>query len=103
MDSEILFCVDAKNIIKISNEYLEDISTININDNIIPKTSKIRKIRKNYKHDVGAAQFYKDTNYASNYYNDKKQTIRCTICNSPISTFSLKRHMISKKCLKNTV
>ena len=55
--NEHIISVDAKNIIKISNEYIEDISTININDNIIPKTNKIKKIGQNYKHDVGSAQF----------------------------------------------
>ena len=96
--NENLICVDAKNKIKISNEYLEDILTININDDII---TKINKVRTNYKHDVGSAQFYKDTNYGSNYYNTNKKLIRCTICNSPITSQSLKRHLISKKCLQN--
>ena len=72
MDNENLFCVDAKNIVKISNGYLEDISTINIDDNITTKTNNIKKVRTNYKHDVGSAQFYKDTNYGVNYYNTKK-------------------------------
>ena len=43
MDYENLFCVDAKNIYKISNEYLEDILTINNNDDIITKPIKIKK------------------------------------------------------------
>ena len=101
MENENLFCVDAKNIVKISNEYLEDISTININDNINIKVNKIKKVRTNYKHDVGSAQFYKDTNYGSNYYNNNKKLIRCDKCNSPITSQSLKRHLISKKCLQN--
>ena len=43
MDNENLFSVDAKNIVKISNEYIEDLITININDDIITKTNKIKK------------------------------------------------------------
>ena len=101
MDNENLFCVDAKNIVKISNEYLEDIITININDDIITKPNKIKKVRTNYKHDVGSAQFYKDTNYGANYYNTNKKLIICDKCNSPITSQSLKRHLISKKCLQN--
>ena len=100
MDNEFI-CVNAKNIVKISNKYLEDMLTIYINDDIITKTNKIKKIRQNYKHDVGSAQFYKDTNYGVNYYNTNKKLIRCTICNSPLTSQSLKRHLISSKCLQN--
>ena len=99
--NENLFCVDAKNIVKISNEYIEDILTINIIDDIITKTCKFKKVRTNYEHDVRSAQFYKDTNYGSNYYNTNKKLIRCTLCNSPLTSQSLKRHLISKKCLQN--
>ena len=70
MESENLFIIDAKNNITIANECIDDI--INMVDGVITKNVKIKKIRKNYKHEQGAAQFYKDTNYASIYYNNNK-------------------------------
>ena len=101
MDTENLFIIDAKNIVKISSECIDD--TINKVDDIGKKNAKIKKIRTNYKYEQGSTQFYKDTNYANNYYNTNKKTIRCTICNSPIITHSMKRHLKSQKCLNNTI
>ena len=96
MNNEIdLFAIDAKNIVIISPEFIEDTSTINI------KNDKINKMRTNYKYNEGSTQFYKDTNYANNYYNTNKKTIRCINCNSPIITHSMKRHLKSQKCLNN--
>ena len=68
---------------------------------ILVKNDKIKKIRTNYKYEKGATQFYKDTNYATNYYNTNKKTIRCAVCNSPIISHSMKRHLKSQKCLNN--
>jgi len=66
METEHLFIIDAKNNVKIANECIDDVITKNV---------KIKKIRKNYKHIDGAAQFYKDTNYASIYYNNNKKRL----------------------------
>ena len=98
--SNDLFIIDAKNIIRISPEYIDDTTAINMLD-VTKKEEKTKKIRKNYKHEHGAAQFYKDTNYASIYYNNNKKTIRCAVCNCPVVIFSMKRHLKSQKCLNN--
>ncbi len=59
--NQILFIIDAKNIVIISPECIDETTTINISD------SRIKKVRTNYKYDQGAVQFYKYTNYASIY------------------------------------
>ena len=68
---------------------------------VIKKDDIIKKIRTNYKYEQGAAQFYKDNNYAINYYNANKKIIRCINCNSPVISHSMKRHLKSQKCLNN--
>ena len=96
-----LFIVDAKSSVKINYECMDDIiknvDEINIDDK--PTT----KLRRNYKYSDGSKNHYKDINYAKSYYDEHKRTIRCDMCNSPVSVFSLKRHMTSSKCLNNKI
>ena len=40
---------------------------------VIKKDDTVKKIRTNYKYEQGAAQFYKDNNYANNYYNTRRR------------------------------
>ena len=101
MDTANLFIIDAKNVVKITNECMDD-NIIKVYDMIL-NINKIKKIRTNYKYQEGAIQHYIDTNYAGNYYNTNKKTIRCAICNSPIITHSMKRHLKSQKCLNNKI
>ena len=72
-------------------------------DEIIIYDKPTKKLRRNYKYSDGSKSHYKDINYAKSYYDEKKKTIRCDVCNSPVTVFSLKRQNTSNKCLNNKI
>ena len=96
-----LFIVDAKTTVKINYECMDEI--IKNVDEIIIDDIPATKQRGNYKYSIGSKNHYKDINYAKSYYDEKKKTIRCDVCNSPVTVFSLKRHKTSNKCLNNKI
>ena len=96
-----LFIVDSKTTVKINYECMDEI--IKNVDEIIIDDKPTTKLRRNYKYSDGSKNHYKDINYAKSYYDEKKKTIRCDVCNSPVTVFSLKRHKTSNKCLNNKI
>ncbi len=63
------------------------------------KPARIRKCG-TYKYPEGSLQHNKDIGYNKAYYNTNKKEIECPVCSLPILTVNLKRHKLTKRCIK---
>jgi len=102
IELEILFCYkkECSNKIQrlVEQFYIDKYDSVNNGLNIINAFTNNKKYVHEWYEKNKTRKKKKDNNFWNNYY--KKDKIKCSICNSVIRKYYLKRHQKTKKCKK---